>query len=213
MHPKRDHDPCETPPRSQECLSRLEIMLQNRLQQLETQEVSVPAAGDQVRSLFNRSVCIPDELTTSNVLQLETGPSSSYIQCSFNPMERASIVHVASVCSNTPLSEQTSGGANFGRNKHQQTMIVPVWPNQSWSPPYQESLQCAVTIAIFSGHCHKSRWPNPSIDASGVSASRHLAYVRQFCRTEGLSGGGVITIIRSWRIARVSVLLCLAPMG
>ena len=102
-------------------------------------------------------------------------------------------------CLSTLREEQTSRRTSIN-NHASPSLAQPIVV----SPPFQESLQCAVTIATFSRHCHESRRPDPSIDASGASASGHLACVRQSCRTKGLSEGFITIIMRSCRNARES---------
>jgi len=112
--PRKEHDhTCRASPRSRERTSRLGILTQDGLLQLEAQPGDIPAVGKPTGPLLNQHGCFQNECPTSAVLLLETGPSSLDSRRSFNLMEEPLPIHVPSICPHTTLHGQVQRGENY----------------------------------------------------------------------------------------------------
>ena len=92
--------------RSAEYQSGLAITPCSRLQRLETGQRNLSPPGEQTRPIHNWPLCIQNQHTTSNLLQLATRPKGNGSKCSFYTMEGTESLHVPSIHSNTLLSKQ-----------------------------------------------------------------------------------------------------------
>lgn len=206
VHGKELNNSRRAPSRETERTSRLGVSTYDRFQRLATSSSHFPPTLGEIGSIHSRFVCFTNECPTTNVLQLETGPSSPYSGRPVYFMGKPLPLYVPTFCSDLSMFEQTQGGRSNGSSdstKMDKPSVVPSTftefdqsPNPSPSKPQYPNEP--------TGH-------NPSNGNGGPPTSGRVACLRRsYYRTEGLSDG-VIDIIR--KSYRDSIFMCMETVG
>ena len=189
-----DNYPCRASPRSGEYSSRLAVATLDRFERLEAPPRNLPEPRGQIWSLYNRSIRFKNQSSTTNVLQLETRPSSCGSRWTLNSLERPLPLHVPTICSHLLLLSET--GERRGSGTTDSTSLA----EPGLVPPDTEgSDQLPDLVTTNSGDHHQPRRPSSSNEDGRPPAPSRMACVRRSCSAEKLSDR-VINIIRSsWR--------------
>lgn len=149
--------------------------------------------------LFSQLICLPNQCTASTVLQLEAKSFSHGSRRPIHPMERAQLLHVSPICPDSPLpglAGRRGGISSTDSTGLAKPSLVSSATQESGGPPH--------TLTTCSEHHHEPRGSeSPNSDGRTPSAD-HLAHLRRYYRTEGLSERLIGILRKSWRNATKS---------
>ena len=188
------HNPCGTSPRHREHQSRLGISACERFERLETPKGSFLTAGTKVWTLHNRPVCIQNKCTDTDLLQLETGSTSSGGGCIVDIMAKPQTLHVSPVFSDYQM---------LGENRPRRSGCYT--NSSSLAEPGLVSKSTGITngrsnsTSGDSQHCDGHRQQHTPTSIPGSSTTSRLAHIRQTFSTRGLSEGVITILNKSWR--------------
>ena len=202
VHGKELNNSRRAPSRETECTSRLGVSTYDRFQRLATAPSHFPPTSGEIGSIHSGFVCFTNQCPTTNVLQLETGPSSPYSGRSLHFVEKPLPLHVPTFCSNLSMFEQTqrgrSNGSSDSTDMDKPSVVSSAFtefdrsPNPSPKPQYP----------------NEPTRHNPSNGNGGTSTSGCVACLRRSYRTEGLSDGVIDIIRKSWRTSTETAYSC-----
>ena len=194
VHREADNDSCRAPPRGGEYSSRLAISAPDRFQRLEAAPASLSGDRGQAWTFLNRPICFKDQPSTTNLLQLETRPSSHGNRWFVDYLEEAPSLHVPTVLTHPSLLGKARDGEGSGSFDCPSVAQSGVVPSATRIPDRPTS-----HTTSGSRYTHRPRRTLPSIGDGRSSTTSRMAYIRRSCSTQGLSDR-VIGIIRSsWR--------------
>ena len=114
VHREEVDRPCGTPAGEVQCYSRFRVETSQRFQRLATQSQGVQGTRSSLWPYDSGSLCILQEHTTDNFLQLETRPQGISDRCTCTTLDSSSTVHVPSLCLNrSVLAEDPQRGGSL----------------------------------------------------------------------------------------------------
>ena len=119
--------------REAERTSRLRVSSHDRFQCLATSSRHLSPTSGEFQSIHGGFICFSDQYPTTNILQLETRPSSSYSGCPFHFMEN----HHPYIF--PPFAPNSRCLNKLREGKVTAILIAPVWTNQIWFPQFLQS--------------------------------------------------------------------------
>ena len=187
-------DTCRTPSRITELPGRLAIPACDGLQRLGTPLEHFFGAGRQARTLLSQPIRFSHQCTAPAILQLEAGPFSHGSGRTIHPMERAQLLHVSPICTNPSLLGQAGRGGSNSSNDcpgMAEPNLVPSAAQDSDRPPH--------ALTTGSEHCNRPRGPESPVGDGRTPPTGHLAHLRGYYRTAGLSERVISILRKSWR--------------
>ena len=151
-------------------------------------------AGRQARTLLSQPIRFSHQCTAPAILQLEAGPFSHGSGRTIHPMERAQLLHVSPICTNPSLLGQAGrGGSNSSNDcpSMAEPNLVPSAAQDSDRPPH--------ALTTGSEHCNRPRGPESLVGDGRTPHTGHLAHLRGYYRTAGLSERVISILRKSWR--------------
>ena len=139
-------------------------------------------------------ICISNECTTSNILQLDTRSTCSGCGCSVHPMVEAPALHVPSICIDKSMPGQGQGGES--RCTDDSPCLAEPGMVSNSTP---DASELSSSPARDSGHTDRSKRKAPSNGHGRPSPPSRLAHIRESYRSRGLSEGVIKMLSKSWR--------------
>ena len=138
----------------------------------------LPAVRGTAGAIHNRPICISNECTTSNILQLETQSTCSGCGCSVHPMAVAPALHVPSLCIDKSMPGQGQGGES--RCTDDSPCLAEPGMVSNSTP---DASELSSSPARDSGHTDQSKRRAPSNGHGRPSPPSHLAHIRESYRS------------------------------
>lgn len=186
--------PCRASSREGECESGLGVSACKGLQRLDDSKGHLPAVRGRAWAIYNRPVSIPNECTTSNVLQLETRSTCIGCGCSVHSMAETPALHVPSICVDKSVPGQDQGGGGRCTDDSPRMAEPGVVSN-----PTTDASELSSSPTRDSGHTDQPKRRAPPNGHGRTSPPSRLAHIRESYRSRGLSEGVIKMLSRSWR--------------
>ena len=154
MHSERIHNPCRAPPGGGEHQGRLVVTSPEGFKRLETEQASVPEAGEQTWAFLHRSFRLKNKYPAPGLLELETRSRSSGGGCPVSGMVLPQPLHVSPICTHTTVSDKTPRSSSFGSPHCPSVAKSALVPQRVGVPDCPSNLAPSV-----GGHCHQYRGP------------------------------------------------------
>ena len=200
VHSERIHNPCRAPPGDGEHQGRLVVTSPEGFKRLETEQASVPGAGEQAWAFLHRSIRLKNKYPAPGLLQLETQSGSSGGGCPVSGMVLSQPLHASPICMHTSVSDKTPRGSSFG-SPHCPSVAKSALVPQGVGVPDRPS-DPAPSVAK---HHHQYRGPVASISSPGQIPSGRLACVGRSYQAIGLSDRVISILRKPWRGSTESV--------
>ena len=177
-----------------ERFSRLGVVQFSRFEQLETLSGNFPFPNANPRPLHDRPLCGSLELSTSPILQLETGPNGVSHVCVPTELVNCEELCVSPILSNHTLPCEAESGR--GRVDPCHSSVA----NSGLVPKHTAYVNCPSSASPVDAQTslRSSRAITPSRCQSCPSTSR-VACVRQSLQARGISRDAVKLILAAWR--------------
>ena len=183
-----------------ERFSRLGVAQFSGFKQLETLSGNFPFPNADPRPLHDRPLCRSLELSTSPILQLETGPNGVSHGCVSTELVNREELCVSPILSNHALPCEAKSG------RRRVDPCLSSVANSGLVPKHTAHANCPTSASPVDPQTslRSSRAITPSSCQSHPSTSR-VAYVRQSLQARGISGDAAKLILAAWRPGTNSV--------